>query len=58
MPITREEEEKMIQEWLEKNEATILPPDERIAQNSGTISPWFRNKNKVKKPTKPKKHLT
>lgn len=54
MPVTREEEIKMIEEWLEKNEAKRLPPDERIAQNSGTITPWFREE----KPKKSKKDLT
>lgn len=56
--LTREEEKKMLEEWLENNEPTRLAPDERIALNSGCISPWFRNEKKAKKPTKPKKDLT
>ena len=52
--ITREEEKKMLEEWLEKNKPTRLPPDERIAFDSGTITPWFRQG----KSKKTKKRLT
>jgi hypothetical protein len=53
--ITREEEKKLIDEWLEKNEPTRLPPDERIAMHAGNITPWFRNDKKRTPPVKPKK---
>ena len=38
--ITREEELKLMQEFIEKNGVTMLPPDERLAMN--TISDWNR----------------
>ena len=55
--MTREEEEKMIQEWLKNNKVTKLPPDERIAMNAGFINPWKRSdkKTKAKKAKKTKK---
>jgi hypothetical protein len=46
--MTREEEVKLMEEFIEKNGVTKLPADARIEFNSG-LSVWSRNKKKVKK---------
>ena len=44
MDITREEELKILEEFIEKNGVKVLPPDERGPET--VISPWKRNKKK------------
>jgi len=44
MIITREEELKILEKFIEKNGVTKLPPDERGPET--VISPWKRNKKK------------
>lgn len=53
--MTREQELKLLQEYLEKHGATKLPPDKRIEFNSCPISPWKRNQSKRKKGKRVKK---
>ena len=43
--MTREEELQLLQEYIEKNGVTVLPPDER-GPEAQIISPWARNKKK------------
>ena len=43
---TREEELKLMAEFIEKNGVTKLDPDERIEMN--TISYWTKSKDKKK----------
>ena len=44
MTITREEELKILEEFIEKNGVKKLPPDTRGPET--TINPWKRNKKK------------
>ena len=45
MTITREEELKILEEFIEKNGVKKLPPDER-GSDPIVISHWTRNKKK------------
>jgi hypothetical protein len=53
--INREQELKLLQEFIEKNGATKLLPDKRIEFNSCPIHPWRRSKASLKKRPKKKK---
>ena len=52
--MTREEELKLMAEFIEKNGATKLPPDARIEINSG-LSVWRKSKKTSKKKKSKKK---
>jgi len=52
-PMTREEELKILEEYLEKHGATLLPPDQRGPED--LVSVWRRSKKKKKAPKKVKK---
>jgi hypothetical protein len=43
--LTREEELKLLDEFIEKNGVKVLPPDER-GPEAQIISPWTRSKKK------------
>ena len=52
--MTREEERKLIQEFVEKNGVTQLPPDQR-GRDMVVISAWGPSRKKKKKGGKKKK---
>ena len=56
--MTREEELKLMAEFIENNGVTKLPADARIDFNSGMFSPWGPSrKNKKNKKRRSKKSI-
>ena len=55
--MTREQELKLMAEFIEKNGVTRLPADARIEFNSG-LSVWAKSKKKAKKPKSKKTKKT
>ena len=47
--MTREEEIKFLEKWIEENGVTKLPPDERIKMSSSEVWKSFSVKKKAKR---------
>lgn len=47
--MTREEENKLVEEWIEENGVTRLPPDERIKMSSAEVWKSFSVKKKTRR---------